>query len=134
MLKIDLEVAEQEFNRFIDAMCIDADPTNMGEEDIEEFNEQKRKIVGAISKGDLVINETGEPVYTPKRSENKDPITFYEPTGANLAEQDKRAKGHSYTRLFTTMGSMTKTNSSRFAKMKMYDLKICQTITILFLA
>lgn len=134
MVKISVDVAEKEFDRFIDAMCIDSDLTNMGEDDIESFNEHKRKIVNAISKGDLIINENCEPVYTPKRSDNKDPITFYEPTGADLAEQDKRAKGQDHTRLFTTMGSMTKTSSSRFAKMKMYDLKICQAITVLFLA
>lgn len=133
MAKINIDVAEQEFNRFAEAMCIDINTGNMGEEDLESFIEHKRKIVTAISNGYLVINESGEPVYTPKRSDNKDAITFYEPTGADLAEQDKRAKGQDHTRLFTTMGSMTKTNASRFAKMKMYDLKVCQAITVLFL-
>lgn len=132
--KIAVEVADQDFYRFIEAMDIDADLDKMTLEDRESFEQQKSKVVRAICNGSLVVNDKGEPVFTPLRSENQEPITFYEPSGASYMAMDRRKKNQDVGKLFTTMGDITKTSSARFANMKNADVKVCMAITTLFLA
>jgi len=135
MSKITREVAELDFTRFVEAMDIDVDTDNMTEDDKKSFNSTKDRIVKAIEKGSLVINDNGEPVYTPQRGgEDSNPITFYEPTGASLMAMDKKGKDEDIRKLYSVMADMTKTSSGIFSKMKMSDLKVCQAITMLFLA
>ena len=133
MEKISKEMAEAEFNRFADLMDLDLDPSGMSSDDRADFVVEKRKIIRALCKGDLVINENGEPIFTPVRSEDKEPITFFEPTGASLAAMDRTKKDHDITKMFTTMADMTKRNAATFACMKMPDLKVCMGISTLFL-
>jgi hypothetical protein len=128
------EVAEQEFIRFVDAMDIDVDPEGMDEEDRKGFVQQKIKIVSAIKSGALVINDNGEPVYTPVRTKDATPITFFEPTGASLMAMDRKKKTEDIGKFYAAMGDITKTSAGVFSKMRMSDLKICMAITTLFLA
>ena len=79
--KIAKEVAEQDFNRFVEAMALEVDPTNMDEDDHKGFTQQKDRIIRAIMSGSLVVNDNGEPVFTPQRTNDADAITFHEPTG-----------------------------------------------------
>lgn len=132
--KIASEVAEQEFNRFVDAMDLDVDPDGMDEEDLKGFETQKQRVIEAIKQGILVINDDGEPVFTPQRTQDIESITFYEPTGASLMAMDRRKKNEDMAKMYALMGSITKVHANTFAKMKMSDLKVCQAITILFLA
>lgn len=132
-LKMNYRTAEEEFTRFAELMCIDIDPAHMTEDDMESFEKHKSRMVKAIANGHLVINSKGEPVYTPYRSENADPITFYEPTGATLTAMDRRGKNQEVSRMYEAMGSLTKTFAAKFSKMALPDLKVCQAITIFFL-
>jgi len=132
-MKVSKDAAEQEFERFCDAMDLDVDLESMEEDDRKSFEDQKAKIVKAICSGSLVISENGEPVFTPQRSENKDPITFYEPDGATLMAMDRRKKNEDIAKLYSAMGSMTKTSASRFSNLKMSDLKICMALATVFL-
>lgn len=127
------EVAEQEFERFIDAMGLDVDPKGWTDEDKQSFDEAKRKIIDAMKSGRLVIDEDGRPRYTP-RLVNTDPITFYEPTGADLMAIDQAKKGANVSAGFKLLAAMTKTNVQRFSGMANRDLKVCQAIQALFLA
>jgi hypothetical protein len=131
--KIALEVAEAEFNRFADAMELDVSTDSMDEEDKKGFEQQKSVLLKAIQKGALVFNEAGEPIYTPQRTDDADPITFYEPTGASLMAMDKRKKTEDVGKMYALMGDMTKTSAATFSRMKMADLKVCQAIAVLFL-
>jgi hypothetical protein len=131
--KLALEVAEAEFDRFVDCMDLDVDTSGMGEEDRESYGEQRDKIVSAIRGGSLVINDNGEPVFTPQRSKDQEPITFYEPTGASLMAMDRRKKSEDIAKMYAAMADMTKTTAKTFSGMKMGDLKVCLAITTLFL-
>ena len=62
------EVAEQDFNRFAESMDLDIDPVDMDAEDKKGFEQQKDRIIAAIQSGSLVINDSGEPVFTPQRT------------------------------------------------------------------
>jgi hypothetical protein len=131
--KIAKEVAEQEFNRFVECMDLDVEPADMDEDDRKGFDMQKRRIISAIEAGALTINDQGEPTYTPQRTKDAEPITFYEPTGASLMAMDRRKKNEDVGKMYAIMGDITKTHANTFSKMKMADLKVCQAITTLFL-
>lgn len=132
---INKVMAEQEFYRFAADMGLDIDPEGMDEEDKIGFEQQKRRIVNAIMRGSLTINDNGEPIYTPQHAgEDVNPIIFHEPTGASLMAMDKKGKTEDMRKLFSVMGEMTKTSAGLFSKMKMRDLKVCQAVVTLFLA
>ena len=130
--KIIKEMAEQEFDRFIEAMDIEADPLEMDDEDKEQFKKQKSLVVARIMAGNVIIDDAGQPVYTVKQGDG-DPITFYEPTGASLMAMDRKKKAEDIGKLYATMADMTKQPIKRSAGMKYRDLKVCIAITSLFL-
>lgn len=132
--KISREVAELEFNRFTDAMDIDVDTSKMDEEDTKGLNQLRDRVVGAIMNGSLTINDDGEPTFSPRRSRNTDPITFYEPTGATLMAMDRKKKSEDMGKLYVAMADMTKTTPATFSSMAMADLKVCIAVVTLFLA
>lgn len=130
---IDKETAELEFNRFIEAMDLEMDDSSDAE-DKDDYMALKGKLVKAISKGSLIIDDKGQPVYTPERSDDQKPLTFYEPTGANLIAMDKRKAGEDISKFNAVMAEMCKVHPKVFARMKFKDYKMCQSIVTLFLA
>lgn len=131
--RVAREVALAEFDRFLEAMDIDADTTAMDAEDLKSFEEARRKLVRAMETGHLVIDDKGQPVFTP-HSGVTDPITFYEPTGATWMAVDSKKKGQDVAKMVALMAEMTRQPAQRFSKMAGRDYKVCTTITSLFLA
>lgn len=132
--KVAREVAESELQRFVEAMDLqDKLDAKMSEEDARTLESTKARIVGAMMRGNLVIDEKGQPVYTPQ-SGICEPITFYEPTGAAFMAMDSAAKGKDMTKMFRMMGEACQCDPSRFAKMKNRDLGVCIAVFSLFLA
>ena len=131
--KVAREVAEAEFSRFVELMDLDISSDDLDEEDKAEVKQQREKILDAIIKGNLTINDVGEPTFTPARTKGAEAITFYEPTGASLMAMDRKKKAEDIGKLYAAMGDITKTHAGLFSKMKMQDLKVCMAITTLFL-
>lgn len=133
--KVSPDFAEQEFNRFVDLCYLDCDEKDMNAEELEEFSKVKRRITKAIQRGTLVINDDGNPVYTPLlNNEEGKSIIFSLPGGADLMASDKVKKVEGIKGLFSIMQSLTKTPTGYFAKMyKNPDLNVCIAITNLFL-
>lgn len=133
--KVSKEVAEQEFERFADAMDLDVDTTGMDQEDVNAFNRQKSRIIRAMMDGALVINEEGEAVFTPQRnaSKHKDAITFHERTGASLMAMDGKKKGHDVGKTYAVMGDMCKVHPGVFAGLAGSDIKVCEAIFALLM-
>jgi len=127
-IRVATEVAEQEFERFLESMDILIDPTKLDAEDLTAFNKQKQKIVWSIERGYLIINEEGEPVYTPWKTENIDAITFHERTGASLMAIDGKKKGHDVAKTYAMMADLTGTHPSVFAKLRGMDIKVCESL------
>jgi hypothetical protein len=130
---IALEVAEQEFDRFVDSMDLDVNTAHMDADDKKDLDQLRSRIISAIQAGSLVINDNGEPVFTPQRTNDAAPITFHEPTGATLMAMDRKKKTEDVGKLYASMGDMTKTSAATFSKMRMSDLKVCTAVTTLFL-
>lgn len=126
------EVAEAEFTRFTEAMDLDVDPEGMDDEDKKGFVDAKRKFVKAVVDGHLVVDDDGQPVYTPIVGKGA-PLVFREPGGAAFMAQDQKKQGHDMAKLFATMAAMTKMPLARFVKMKGRDIKVCIAVTTLFL-
>ena len=129
------EVAGEEFDRFADEMDLDLDTSTMDAEDLTAFNKQKGRLVRAIERGSLVINENGEAVYTPQNpgSKNYDPITFHERTGASLMAMDGKKKGHDVAKTYAVMADMCKVHPSTFAGLKGTDVKVCEALFALLM-
>ena len=132
-LKVALEVAQLEFERFVEKMDLELEEKEMTDDDLEAFKRQKNRLIRAISKGSLVIDLEGIPTYTPQRSDNTTPIVFVEPNGSTILATDKKTSNQAVGKLYTSMAEMTKTTAATFSKMKMPDLKVCIAIYTLFL-
>jgi len=129
------DVAEAEFNRFTEKMDLDVNTEGMSADDKRDFTLQKDRLVRCIMEGSLTIDEDGQPTYTPQRAGGDvNAITFYEPTGASYIAMDRKKVGEDMGKLFATMADITQTSSGLFSKMKNADLKVCMSITTLFLA
>ena len=128
---IDGAVAQDEFNRFLELMDIDNDPSHMSGEDRVNFDKLARTITKAIETGRLVVNDDGEPVFTPAGFDS--PMTFHEPTGATYMSIDRRKDGQNVAKLHAMLADMTKQPPDVFAKMKARDYKVAQAVIMLFL-
>lgn len=128
------EVAELEFARFGETMELDFDESQMAEDTLADFLNHKRRIVRAIMNGALVINDNGEPEYSPRRTDDVDKIVFHEPTGATYMAMDRKKKNQDMGKFYAVMGDMTGLSSGALSRLKGPDTKLCQSITALFLA
>lgn len=128
--KIAKEVAEQEFERFVESMDLDVDTSGMDAEDLTAFTKQKGRIVKQIERGALVVNDNGEAVYTPQnpRSKHQEPITFHERTGASLMAMDGKKKGHDVAKTYAVLGDMCKVHPNIFAGLVGTDVKTCEAL------
>lgn len=129
------EVAEQDFDRFVEAMDLDLDPAAMDEEDLTAFNKQRSKILRAIERGHLVVNEKGEAVYTPfnTRSKVRDPLTFHERTGASLMAMDGKKKNQEVAKTYAVLADMCKVHPNVFAGLVGTDVKVCEALFALLM-
>ena len=134
--KIVKDVAVQEFERFLECMGIDGDTKEFDSDDLNNFNIHKNRIVKSIQLGHLIINDNGEAEYTTQRVvAGKDPIKvlFYEPDGSVLLSTDKKKQSQTVGKMYQAMAHITKLPPGIFSQMKMADIKICVSITTLFL-
>ena len=131
--KVGREVAEAEFERFVDTMDLDVDETRMDGEDRTSYRDLKERILRAIEHGHLVVDEKGQPVYTPRAGTQAQPIIFHEPTGASFMAMDSKKKDQNVAKMYAVMADMTHLDAKVFASMAARDLKICQALVTLFL-
>ena len=128
-----MEIAESEFQRFCDEMDLDVDTEVMDAEDKTAFEKIKRRIIKAMQSGALVINENGEAVYTPQRSDYTDPITFHERTGNSALAMDGKKKNEDARKTYAVMGDICKVHPGIFSKLRGTDIKICEGIFTLLM-
>lgn len=135
MIEITKELAEQEFDRFSEAMDLDLDTSLMDEKDLTQFTKQKKILIKAILVGSLIVNEEGELVYTPqhKRSKSKEPITFYERDGACLMAMDGKKTGHDIAKMYAVLAAMCKVPPKTFTSLVGVDIRVSEAIFALLM-
>lgn len=131
--KVGPAPAELEFNRFVAAMKLDVEEEYLNDEDKAGLQLNRRRMLRAIEDGSLVIDGDGIPIYTPQRSDNTEPITFHEPTGASLMAMDRKKAGADVGKMFSIMADFTRTEQGRFAGLKTSDLNVCMAVATLYL-
>lgn len=129
-MKIEKEVAQNEFERWASAWRIEVDESELNEEDAQSLNEQRSKIVKAIERGYLTVSEDGTELVL---NTNKGDVTFKEPTGAAYLAMDQH-KNKNMASSFGFMGAMTGTPAKYWSSVRGADLKIAQAVTAIFLA
>lgn len=136
MVEISTEVAEQEFERFVSAMDLDFEASNMDANDLVQFKRQKKILIKAISNSSLNVNDDGEFVYTPqhKRSKYKEEITFYERDGAALMAMDGKKPDHNVAKMYAVLAVMCKVPPKTFAGLVGVDIRISEAIFALLMA
>jgi hypothetical protein len=87
MAKIGKDVAEQQFERLCKSRRIETDLSELNETEKTTFRSRKADIIRLMMSGALVLDQAGNPVYTPP-TEGAKPITFHKATGATLMEAD----------------------------------------------
>lgn len=127
------EVAEAEFQRFVESMDLDVERSGMDADDRSNFDAHKRVFLRAVQRGALVVNEEGEPVYTPTAGDDREPITFHEPRGGDLMSLDQKKAGHDVAKGYGLMAAITGNSAKRFSTMRSRDIKVCSAVLALFL-
>ncbi len=130
------KVAELEFERFTNMWRVDTDLEGLDEEDVKSFESTKRKIVNAICRGTLTVDETGEvlnyriefPAITGLES-----LKISPPTGAAIAKWDRFKERDQVKKIYASMGDICNCNPAIFNTMDMRDLKVLQAVSTLFL-
>lgn len=133
--KLDKDTAQAEFDRFVECMDLDLDTSQMDAEDLTAFNRQKGKVLRALQRGNLIINDNGEAVFTPTnpRSKYKEAITFHERTGASLMAMDGKKKNHDVSKTYAVMADMCQVHPNVFAGLVGSDVKLCEALFALLM-
>lgn len=133
--KICKEVAEQEFERWGEAMDLDFNVSAMLKEDSVEFERMKAKIVKALMRGSLIIDDCGRAVYTPTNPESgyKEPITFKERTGAMIMGIDRFKKNQQAAASYAMMAELCGLPAKAFAGLVGFDIKVCEAMFALLM-
>ncbi len=130
------DVAEQEFERFADAMDLDFDPEGMDSEDIAGFEKSKRIFIRAVRKGNLTINDDGEAVLKPVRpaSKSDEPLHFRERTGATLAATDSVKEGKNVSKSYVAIAQLCRCHPKVIHGLAGSDYKTAEAIFLLLVA
>lgn len=126
-----MEFAEQEFERFVELNDLDFD---LDGDDTEDVKSTRRKLIKAIAKGYLTIDERGVPTVHPKRTEGGKPVVFSRLMGACMLASDKRGSKENVAKTFAAISEATGTPSNELSAMHVRDALLCQTIIAVFLA
>lgn len=130
------EVAEREFARFLEAMDLTekVSTKNLDADDRKAFESNKQVLLVAMRRGSLVIDEQGQPTFTPVKSVDFRPIVFKEPTGATVKAMDQAKQGNNGERGIILMSAISGEVQARFVKMVRRDYAVCEAITLIFFA
>lgn len=135
-MKVSVDAATADFERFAECMDLDLDTKDMGREEKVDFEALKGQFVSALCTGKITVNEAGEPTVHFALPPNPDDtsVTFHEPTGSAFLALDKGQKNADISKQFMMMGEICGCQHALFSKLKNRDLKICRMVLALFLA
>lgn len=131
--KIERETAEDEFDRWVEAMRIEMDPEGLDENDRNDNTRNKFIVLKQIEKGFITICEEGQLHFEPEGGGG--PFTFREPNGDALAKTDMKKPNANDAKTNAVLGTLARTSPIHFgSKLKWADKKVCMAVMNLFLA
>ncbi len=126
---VDRETAKVEFDRLCELWEIDNDMAGMDEEDKAAFEGNKAKIINAVIRGRLAVNDDATLSY----DTGEENITIAIPKGAAYMEMDRYKDREGVHKTYAVLGGMTGKSPSFFANMDGRRLKPLMSIIALFL-
>ncbi len=132
--KLAQSVAEQEFQRFAEAMDLDVDTGAMNQETLAMFERHHKIVIRALMSGALIIDDKGQPLYTPTVADDKEPLLFSEPKGDAHMAADMKKPDQNVAKLYAQLAAWTGTSVKRFSSMPQRDLKVCEALFVIFFA
>lgn len=132
--RISEEVAEDTFNLLLD--YYDLDPEDFdSESQLTVFNVAKRRIVKAIRRGDVEVNnDDGIRVMQHLRCTSSDETLEYaELTGKNKLAMEKDKDQEGYGRIYALVGSMTSKGKHGISQLRGKDLSVMECLGAIFL-
>ena len=132
---VNEKVAQSEFDRFVEYNDLDLEESDLDLEDATQLKKCKDKIIKAIRRGALVVDEKGIPTYTSYHEASKptDPLTFYPRTGSGLMAADGKKKNHEMASMYAVLGEICKVHPKVFAGLAGPDIKICESMFTLLM-
>lgn len=135
---VPAEVAEQDFDRMLEAFELELEAPDDSDEDKADKKDTKTKIVGFIQSGKVTIDDECLPtvhlsIPTKSGEEDVSSVKFHEPTGATLLVIDKHKRNQRIGSMFAMLSDMTGLPAVFFSRLKMRDFKAVQEIGQLFL-
>jgi len=128
-MTIDRPTAENEFNRFKEAMRLRLNREGMDENDRRDVNEDVEIIIGEIMAGRVSIDDDGRATL---HLAEGDPLTFNKPNGRAVAVIDKKKESHKVGQQYAVIGAITNTAPSVIAGLDWADIDVCASIIGLF--
>ncbi len=129
--KVAEEVALLDFARMCEAYRIEQDESELSEDDLTEWREERAGIVMLMRRGALVVGQDGSCTYTPSTGNS---VTFHPATGATMLALETHGKGKDVKNTIAAMADLCRVGAETFTKMGVQDFKACCRIANFFLA
>lgn len=128
------EVAEEEFENFCEAWKLTTDLTYMTEDQQEMFQTSKNRLLVAIRKKQLWLNENEELVYKLKTSfSSKENLIMKRPSGRMWEMMDGLGKRKDVKKMNRFFAGCLGVVPQTLLKLDGIDIKMIQTVYLLFL-
>ena len=134
--RIEIEVAEKEFDRFAKEWDIDSDLAAMSIEDKSSFESQKKRIIKEIQLGNAVIDEEGSVGYTLKHPKDNSSLTelIFKVSRGNKAVMDQYKDRELMHKTMAYIGTLAGHPPKVMFNLDPRDQKFGEAIAVLFLA
>lgn len=131
---LSLIQAELDFARFCAAWRIDLDEETMSEQLHEDFENSKRKIINAFRRGDALLNEKDQIVYTLyKPFPNLTEVICRRPTGAHFEKMDGIGRYKEVRKMNNFFAAALGIVPGFLSKMDGIDVLFIQKVYLLFM-
>ncbi len=124
MSKVNLEVANAEFERWAESNELSIDTSTFDQDELKTFEAFRHKFIVRMQKGQLVVEDNGDLLFEPKGS--KQQLRFDEPTGLILSARMKNDDDTQAARRM--LAQWTGTEPNTFAQMPLRDFTFCSEI------
>ncbi len=131
--KVGEDVAEREFQRFTTALRAKPVLERMNRDQLRDYENNKTTVLDGFRDGSLVVDNKGQPVYTP-RCDFNGKLVFKKPTGATLMAADGLSDDEGVKKTFRMLAQLTGHNEPELQTLDMADLRVPLAIVAVLLA
>ena len=134
--KLEKKAAEEEFNKWADNFYLDRDIESMDSEEADDFIKIKKQFMLALRIGRISIDEEGDlTLKLIKPFGDKEELVFAQEFNSTaFIKMDRHKEKESMKKTLSFLGGWTKTDPKQLYRLDARDMKLCLSLTTLFLA